>query len=74
MEDALLQDFTLRRLRIPEVHHLIQQLINNHKVISYRLFLKFLEVLDENGRQTMQEDDDLCRVGVSPRQRKHWHI
>ena len=69
--DALLENLALRCLGVTEVHHLIQQLINNHKVISYRLFLEFLEVLDENGRQTMQEDDDLCRVGVSPRQRKH---
>ena len=47
---ALLQDLALRRLWVPEVHHLVQELIDDHKVVSYRLFFEFLEIFHEDLR------------------------
>ena len=63
--DVLLQDLALRRLREAEVHHLVHELVDDDKVVADTLFLKLLEVLDEDLRQTMQEDDDFGGVRVA---------
>ena len=44
---VLLQYLALGRLREPEVHHLVQQLVDDDEVIPDGLLLELLEVLDE---------------------------
>ena len=61
---ALLQDLALRCLRIPKVHHLVHQFVNDDKVVADRLFFQLLEVFNEHLNKPMQEDDNLGSVGV----------
>ena len=46
--DSLLEDLALRSLRIAEVHDLIQQLIDEDKVVSDALFFQLLEILPKH--------------------------
>lgn len=63
--NVLLKDLALRCLGIPEVHHLIQQLIDDDEVVAYRFFLKFFEVFNQDLCESMEEEDDLRGVGVA---------
>ncbi len=67
-EDLLLQYLTLRRLRIPEIHHLIQKLVDYNKIVAYALLLQLFEVLGENLDDLVQEEEDLGGVGVAFRE------
>ena len=64
---SLLQYLALCRLGISKVHHLIHKLVDDDKVVSDGLFFEFLEVLDENLGEAVEEEDDFHGVGVSLR-------
>lgn len=68
MKDSLLQYLGLCRLRIPEIHHLVQKLVDDDKVVAYALLLQLLEVLGEDLDDLMQEEEDLGGVGVAFRE------
>ncbi len=63
--DSLLQYLTLRRLRIPEIHHLVQKLVDYNEIIADALLLQLLEILGEDLDDLMQEEEDLGGVGVA---------
>lgn len=44
----LLQYLALRCLGVSEIHHLIQQLVNDDEIVPYRLLLEFFEVLGQD--------------------------
>jgi hypothetical protein len=44
----LLQYLGLRCLWVPEIHHLIQQLIDDDKVVPYTLLFQLFEVFGED--------------------------
>lgn len=67
-EHILLEDLTLRRLGIPKVHHLVHELVYDHKVVADGLLFEFLEVLNKHGDETVEEEDDLRSVCVPLRQ------
>ena len=52
---ALLQDFGFRGLRIPEIHHFIQQFIYDDKIVSDAFFLQFFEILGEDLHDAVKE-------------------
>jgi hypothetical protein len=62
-----LQDFALRGLWVSKVHHLIHKLVYNDKVIPDTLFFEFFEILNEDGDESMEEDDDFGSIRVSLR-------
>jgi len=68
---GLLENLALCRLWISKVHHLVHQLVNDDEIVSNALLLQFLEVLDEHGHETVEEDDHLCCIRVSLGQREH---
>ena len=72
IEDVLLENLALCRLRVSKVHHLIQELVYDDKVVANALLLELLEVLDEHGDETMEEEDDFGGIAVSLAQCKHW--
>jgi hypothetical protein len=45
---VLLQDFSVGGLWIPEIHHLVEKLINDDEVVLQTLLLQLLEVRREN--------------------------
>ena len=53
-----MQNLALRCLGVSEVHHFVHELVDDDEVVSNRLFLQFLEVLDQDLNETVQEEDD----------------
>lgn len=64
----LLQYLALRRLRIPEIHHLVQQFVDDDEIVPYTLLLQLFEVLREDLDDLVQEEEDLGGIGVSFRE------
>ena len=61
----LLQDLALCCLRVSKVHHLIQQFVNDDKVIPNTLLLEDLEVFGEDLHKLVEEEEDLGGICVS---------
>lgn len=57
---------------MPKVHHLVEQFVDDDKVVTDRLLLNLLEVLGEHSHQLVQVEDDLSCVGIALRQREDW--
>lgn len=55
----------LCRLRVSEIHHFVEELINNDKVITNGFLLELLEVLGEDGDEFVKKQEDSCGVGVA---------
>jgi len=53
-------------LGIAEIHHLIEEFVDNNKIISNRFFLELFEVLDQDLGEAMKEENDLGGVGILP--------
>ena len=53
--DPLLQYLALRSLRIPKVHHLIQQLVYDDEIVPYRFLLELFEILGKHLDDFVQE-------------------
>lgn len=61
----LLQDLCFGRLWVSKVHHLIQQLVDDDKVIPYALLLKLLEILCKDLDNLVQEQENLGGICVA---------
>jgi hypothetical protein len=48
-----------------KVHHLVHKFIDDHEVVADTLFFKFLEILDEYGREAMEKENGLCGIRVA---------
>mmetsp|Transcript_8152 Transcript_8152/g.20441 ORF Transcript_8152/g.20441 Transcript_8152/m.20441 type:complete len:329 (+) Transcript_8152:596-1582(+) len=53
--DVLAQYFHLGGLRISVVHHLVQELVRNNKIVLDALFLELLKVVPQNLREAIEE-------------------
>ena len=62
--DKLRQDLGLAILRVSKVHHLIQQLVHNDKVVPQHLLVELVEIGDEDVAEAVQEEEDGRRVHV----------
>jgi hypothetical protein len=60
-----LQDLALGGLGIAKVHHFVHEFVYDDEIIADGLFLEFLEVLDQDLGEAMEEEDGFCRVRVS---------
>lgn len=65
LRDIFLKNLALRRLGVAKVHHFVQKLVNDDEIVAYTLFFEFLEILDENLDESVQEDYNFGSVGVS---------
>lgn len=52
---SLLQDLALRRLRVAEVVHLVEQLVDDDEVVADALLLEFVEILAEDSYDLVEE-------------------
>ena len=64
--DSLLKDLALRCVGIAEIHHLVEQLIDDHEVIPDRFLFELFEVLgedlvDQHGRAGDPTEHNRCR-------------
>ena len=60
----LLKYFRFGSLWIAEIHHLIQQLVNDDKVIPYTFLLQLFEVFGEHFDDLMEEKQDLSGIRI----------
>uniref|UniRef100_A0A182KJ59 Uncharacterized protein n=1 Tax=Anopheles christyi TaxID=43041 RepID=A0A182KJ59_9DIPT len=65
LRNVLLQYLTVRRLRVPEIDQLIEQLINDHEIVPYAFLLQLLEVLGKHLHHLVQKDKHECNVCVA---------
>lgn len=72
LRDSLLENLRFGGLREAKVHHLVEELIDDDKVIPDGLLLELLEILGENRGEAVEEDDDLGRVGIALRKGEDW--
>lgn len=56
--DEALEQLDLGCLRVPVIHHFVQQLIDDHEVVADGLLLCFLEVAFEDVHEGVQEAED----------------
>ena len=66
--DELAQDLSLGELRVPVVHDLVQELVDDHEVVSNGLLLELFEVVREDVHESVEECHERHRVGVRARQ------
>ena len=65
MKCILLQYLGLGGLWVAKVHHLIQQFVDNDKVVSYALFFELFEVFCKDLDDLVEEQENLGRIGVA---------
>lgn len=59
-----MQYLALRSLWVSEVHHLIEQFIDDNKVVANTLFLQDFEVFREDLHNFVEEEEDFGRISV----------
>ena len=60
-----MEDFALGSLRVAEVHHFVEELVDNDEVVSYTFFFEFFEVFGEDFDDFVEEEEDLGGVAVA---------
>lgn len=65
LRDVLLQDLGFGGLRVAEVHHLVEELVDDDEVVADGFLLEGLEVLGEDGDEAVEEEEEGGRVGVA---------
>ena len=65
MRNVFLQNFGLGRLGVAEIHHLIEELVDNNKVVANGLFFELFEVLSKDFDDFVEEEEDLGSIGVA---------
>lgn len=70
MSNVFLEDLGLGGLGIAKVHHFVEKLVNDDKVVADGFFLQSLEVLGEDLDDLVQEEKDSGGIGVALRQRQ----
>jgi hypothetical protein len=68
---ALLENLGLGGLRVPKVHHLIEELEDDDEIVADGLLLQLLEVLGQHFDKLVQKDKNGGGIGVSPSERQH---
>ena len=63
--DVLLEDLGLGGLRVAEIHHLIEELVDDDEVVADGLLFEGFEVLGEDFDDFVKEEEDLGGVGVA---------
>ena len=61
-------------MRITKIHHFVEELIYDHKIISNTFLLELLEILCEDLDDFVQEEKDLGGICVSLRECKEIQI
>ncbi len=65
LRDVLLQDLGLGGLRVAEIHHLVEELVDDDEVVADGFLLEGFEVFGEDGDEAVEEEEEGGRVGVA---------
>lgn len=55
---------------VAKIHHLVQQFVDNDKIIPDTFLLQHLEVFRKHFHDFVEEEEDLRRIGIPLGQRK----
>lgn len=65
LRNVLLQDLALCSLRISEIHHLVEELVDDYEVVADGFFFELFEVLGEDFDDFVKKQKDFGGVGVA---------
>ena len=68
---VLFQNVLFRRLGMAKVDHLIEQLVDDYKVVPQTLLLQLAKVFGKDFHQPVQEQQDTHHIGILSRQRQY---
>jgi hypothetical protein len=63
--DVFLEDFRFGCLWVAKVHHLVEEFVDNDKVIADRFFFEFFEVFGEDFDYFVEEKEDFGGIRVA---------
>lgn len=63
--DVFLENLGLGGLGVAKVHHLVEQFVNDDKVVADGLFLEGLEIFGKDLDDFVEEEDDFGGIGVA---------
>ena len=63
--DVFLEDLGLGGLRVAEIHHLVEELVDDDEVVPDGFFLELLEVFGEDLHDLVEKEEDLGGICVS---------
>ncbi len=65
MCDVFLEDLGFGGLWVAKVHHLVEELVDDDKVIPDGFFFELFEVLGEDFDNLVEEEKDFGGIGIS---------
>lgn len=65
LRDVLLQYFGFGGLRVTEIHHFVEQLVDDDEVVADGFFLESFEVFGQGGDEAVEEEEEGCGGGVA---------
>lgn len=63
--NVFLQDFRFRGLRVAEIHHFVEEFVDDDEIVADGFFFEFFEVFGEYFDDFVQEEEDFGGVGVA---------
>ena len=63
--NVFLEDLGFGGLGVAEVHHFVEELVDDYEVVSYGLFFEFFEVFCEDFDYFVEEEENFGGVGVA---------
>lgn len=63
--DVFLEDLGLGGLRVAEIHHLVEQFVDDDEIVPDGFFLELFEVFGEDLHDLVEEEEDLGGICVS---------
>jgi hypothetical protein len=67
--NKFLENFDLCNLRVSKVHHLIEQFVGDHEVVTQTLIFKLFKVIFENSLELVEVSEHESNIWISPRDR-----
>ena len=65
LRDVLLEDLRLRGLRVAEIHHFVEEFVDDDEVVADGFFFEGLEVFGEDCDEAVEEEEEGGGVWVS---------
>ena len=65
LRDVLLEDFGFGSLRVAEIHHFVEKLVDDDEIVADGFLLQGFEVFGEDGDEAVEEEEDRGGVRVA---------
>lgn len=65
LRNVFLQDLGFCGLRVTEIHHFVEEFVDDDEVVADGFFLEGFEVFGEDGDEAVEEEEEGGGVGVA---------